>query len=91
MPALIPSGRVNHVLVVDRSTDPTVVHRRQVTIGSRRPGEVEIIEGLEEGEFVVVDGTLRARPGQPVTIIAEDSGDEPLTNLLNRKRKGQGQ
>jgi membrane fusion protein, multidrug efflux system len=89
--ALIPSGRINHVLVVDRSADPTVVHRRQVTIGNRRPGEVEIVEGLEEGEFVVVDGTLRARPGQPVTIIAEDDGDEPLAQMLNRKRKGQGQ
>jgi len=89
--ALIPSGRVNHVLVVDRSADPAVVHRRQVAIGSRRPGEVEVVEGLEEGEFVVVDGTLRARPGQPVTVIAEDDGNEPLAQLLNRKRKGQGQ
>jgi len=86
--ALIPSGRVNHVLVVDRSVDPTVVHRRQVTIGNRRPGEVEIVEGLEAGEFVVVDGTLRARAGQPVTITAVDGGDEPLPHLLNRERKG---
>lgn len=89
--ALIPSGRVNHVLVVERSADPTVAQRRQVVTGSRRPGEVEIVEGLEAGEFVVVDGTLRARPGQPVTIIAVDGGDEPLARLLNRDRKGQGQ
>lgn len=86
--ALIPSGRVNHVLVVEQSDDRSVVHRRQVTIGSRRPGEVEIIEGLEAGEFVVVDGTLRARPGQPVTITAVDGGDEPLPHLLNREQKG---
>ncbi len=87
--ALIPSGRVNHVLVVDRSADPTVVHRRQVTIGNRRPGDVEIVEGLEEGEFVVVDGTLRVQPGQPVTIVAVDGGDEPLAHLLKSNRKGQ--
>jgi membrane fusion protein (multidrug efflux system) len=89
--ALIPSGRLNHVLVVDKSADPTAVHRRQVTIGKRRAGEVEIVEGLEEGEFVVVDGTLRARPGQPVAVIAEDGGGEPLAQMLNRKQKGQGQ
>jgi membrane fusion protein (multidrug efflux system) len=89
--ALIPAGRVNHVLVIDRSADPIVVQRRQVTIGNRRPGEVEIVEGLEEGELVVVDGTLRARPGQPVNVIAEDVGDEPLGHLLNRKRQGQDQ
>jgi len=89
--ALIPSGRVNHVLVVHQSGDSTVVYRRQVTIGNRRPGEVEIVEGLEAGEFVVVDGTLRARPGQPVTITAVDGGGEPLAQLLNRERKGQSQ
>jgi membrane fusion protein (multidrug efflux system) len=81
--ALIPSARENHVLVVDRSTDPAVVERRTVATGSRRPGEVEILEGLKAGEFVVIHGTLRARPGQPVTVIAVDTGDEPLDRLLN--------
>ncbi len=89
--ALIPSGRDNHVLVVDRSVQPTLAQRRQVTTGGRRPGEVEIIDGLETGEFVVVDGTFRARPGQPVTVIAVDSGDEPLARLLSREQKGAGQ
>jgi membrane fusion protein (multidrug efflux system) len=55
-----------------RSAESTVAQRRQVTIGGRRPGEVEILDGLEAGEFVVVDGTLRTRPGQPVTVIAVD-------------------
>ena len=85
--ALIPSGRENHVLVVDRSAEPTLAQRRQVTTGGRRPGEVEIIEGLKPGEFVVVDGTLRTRPGQPVTVIAVDSGNEPLAQLLTQGRK----
>ncbi len=89
--ALIPTGRDNHVLVVDPSADPTVAQRRQVIIGSRRPGEVEIVEGLEAGELVVVDGTVRARPGQPVTIVAVDDGDAPLARLLNGEGNGRGQ
>lgn len=89
--ALIPSGRDNLVLVVDRSVEPTLAQGRQVTIGGRRPGEVEILDGLQSGEFVVVDGTLRTRPGQPVTVIAVDSGNEPLARLLNREQKGTGQ
>jgi membrane fusion protein (multidrug efflux system) len=89
--ALIPSGRDNHVLVVDRSAEPPLAQRRQVTTGGRRPGEVEILDGLQPGEFVVVDGTLRARPGQPVTVIAVDSGDEALAHLLNQGQKGTGQ
>ncbi len=89
--ALIPSGRDNHVLVVDRSSQPTLAQRRQVTTGGRRPGEVEILDGLQSGELVVVDGTLRARTGQPVTVIAVDSGDEPLARLLNGNREETGQ
>ena len=82
--ALIPTGRQNHVLVVDRSADPPLSQRRQVTIGGRRPGEVEILDGHRAGEFIIIHGTLRARPGQPVKIIAVDRGDEPLGDLLNR-------
>jgi membrane fusion protein (multidrug efflux system) len=80
------------VLVVDRSAASTVAQRRQVTIGSRRPGEVEILEGLEAGEFIVTHGTLRTRPGQPVTIIAVDEGgNESLAHLLTQGQGGPGQ
>lgn len=82
--ALIPSGRDNAVLVVDRSANPPMARRRAVTTGGRRPGEVEIREGLKAGEFVVIHGTLRAQHGQPVTVIAVDSGDEPLAGLLTQ-------
>ncbi len=63
--ALIPQGRSNHVLVVDEAGR---VARRQVEIGSRRPGEVEIRAGLEAGERVVTHGQMRVRPGQTVRI-----------------------
>lgn len=85
--ALIPSGQENHVLVVDRSTDPLVAERRRVIIGARRLGEVEIRDGLKPGEFVVVHGTLHARPGQQVRIIAVAAADESLEHLL---RQGSG-
>ena len=86
--ALIPSGRNNSVLVVDRSTDSAVTLRRQVTIGARRPGDVEILDGLQAGELVVIHGTQNARPGQPVTIIAVDTGDKPLARLLEQHSRG---
>ena len=41
--ALIPSGQQNHVLVVDPDAAQPVAQRRPVTIGARRPGEVEIL------------------------------------------------
>lgn len=87
--ALIPSGRETHVLVVDRSSEQTTAQRRQVQTGTRRPGDVEIVDGLKAGEFVVTHGTLRARPGQPVEVIAIDTGDEPLDRLLTKGLGGQ--
>jgi membrane fusion protein (multidrug efflux system) len=87
--ALIPSGQANHVLVVDRSAGPQVAKRREVKIGARRPGEVEIVDGLKTGEFVIIHGTLRARPDQEVKIIAVDTGDEPLEQLLKQGVGGQ--
>ena len=63
------------MLVVDEAVPPTVAKRREVSIGSRRPGEVDILTGLEAGEFVVIHTTLRIHPGQEVKIIAVDIRD----------------
>jgi membrane fusion protein (multidrug efflux system) len=86
--ALIPSGRENFVLVVDRSAAPAVAERRKITIGARRPGVVETLAGLKAGEWVVVHGAMKVRPGQPVTVTAEQTGDETLAQLLNRQAGG---
>ncbi len=86
--ALVPSGRDNSVFVLDRSKEPPVVQRRPVEIGGRRPGEVEITQGLTVGELIVTHGTLRIRQGQPVTVRAVDSGDEPLAQLLKQEPGG---
>jgi membrane fusion protein (multidrug efflux system) len=84
--ALIPSGRTNYVFVVQPDASPPVAERREVQIGTRRIGEVEIVSGVKAGEFVVIHGTQRVRPGQPVDIIATAEDNQPLTELLSRKR-----
>jgi membrane fusion protein (multidrug efflux system) len=40
--------------------------KREVVVGRRRPGEVEILEGLTMLDQVIVDGTLNVRDGLPV-------------------------
>lgn len=52
------------VFVVDQETHQT--ERRQVTIGTRKPGWVEIINGLNAGEQVIVRGFTSVEDGQKV-------------------------
>ena len=83
--ALLPMGGSNYVLVVNQSTGQAPAEKRLVQLGSRRPGEVEIVEGLTPGEFVVVHGALQVRPGEPVNIISVKTGEETLEQLLSKK------
>lgn len=53
--AVVPSGGRSYVFV----NSDGVAERRQVTLGIRRPGYVEVTDGLAEGERVVTEGTMR--------------------------------
>lgn len=79
--ALMPLADKQFVLVVDERNGNTV-SQRELRIGARRPGQVEVLDGLTAGDKVITDGTLRARPGQTVTITAIDDGVTPLDELL---------
>ena len=79
--ALIPSGDKQFVYLVDDAAGGTAV-RREIRIGGRMPGRVEVVEGLAAGDRIVSQGTLKVRPGQPVKVIAVDDGSRPLAELL---------
>jgi membrane fusion protein (multidrug efflux system) len=79
--ALLPQGDRQFVLLVDQAGGNKVV-RREVRIGGRRPGEVEIIDGLQAGEQIITHGTLKVRPGEQVVIGAVADGSRSLHQLL---------
>jgi len=85
--ALLPMGKTNHVLLVNQTTDSATTEKREVQIGQRRPGEVEILSGLSEGDQVVIHGAQGARPGEPIKIISVDKGDETLLQMLSRQHE----
>jgi len=60
--ALVPEQARQFVYVVDAGK----VAKREVTLGRREPGYVEITEGLAAGDVVVVEGTLKLRDGAAV-------------------------
>lgn len=53
------------------------VDRREVTLGVRRPGFVEIAKGVTAGEKVVVGGAERLQPGAPVMPIPRGGEEAP--------------
>jgi membrane fusion protein (multidrug efflux system) len=81
--ALMPTGRDQFLLVAKPHEGGHMAERRQIQIGSRRPGEVEVVSGLLEGELVITHGTQRVRPGETVTLRAIDEGGQALTELLH--------
>ncbi len=60
--ALSPEAERQYVYVVADGK----VSRREVRIGGRRPGSVEVLSGLTAGERVVVEGTQKVRDGAMV-------------------------
>lgn len=67
--ALVPEERRQFVYVVKDG----VAEKREVAIGARRPGKVQVVRGLEVGERVVVEGTIRLRESTPVRDLASES------------------
>jgi membrane fusion protein (multidrug efflux system) len=48
-----------------------------VTLGQRRPGVVQIIEGLNQDDVIIVSGQIKLHPGMPVTPIFIDGSQQP--------------
>ncbi|HLW04835.1 MAG TPA: efflux RND transporter periplasmic adaptor subunit [Azoarcus sp.] len=82
--ALLTRGREHSVFVILGSGETLHAERRIVQIGTRVPGVVEIVAGLEAGERVVTHGAFRLNDGDEVRIKAVDDGSAPLSELLAR-------
>lgn len=63
--AVVPINDRMFVYVID---DNLVAHQTPVTIGRRKPGIVEIIDGIKPGDKVVTEGMIRLRDGVSVVI-----------------------
>ncbi len=84
--ALVRRAAQSYVFVVTAAEDGgEMVEQRPVVVGGRRPGEVEILSGLSEGEFVITHGTNKVRPGQRVTIAAEKQPGQDVSGILRQK------
>lgn len=78
---LIPESTRNYVFVVEQN-DEMIVAKKEVKIGRRQIGLVEIYEGLEEGELVVSHGSLKLADGRTVKILANQADGRSIPEIL---------
>lgn len=70
--AIVPRGEQRYVFrVVEGKAMLTAV-----SIGQRRGGDVEIVDGLSEEDTVITAGQLKIRDGAPVTVLEPDQAAE---------------
>lgn len=60
-----------------------VVERRSVRVGSDMAGQSEILEGVSEGDSVVVSGTSMLREGAKAKVVEPLSDQAPVTKTLD--------
>ncbi len=82
---LLPQGDHQYLFVIDR--EAMTVERREVEIGERRAGWVEVTAGLEAGERLVRHGIQKVRDGDAVRVLDVADEDNPIREILRRHRE----
>jgi membrane fusion protein, multidrug efflux system len=72
--ALVPEQARQFVYVIEGD----VARKREVLLGRREPGFVEITDGVKVGDRVVVEGTIKLRDGAPVRELAAPEPAAPV-------------
>lgn len=75
-PALLRSGEAVMVFAIDSNTNAVM---RDVKVGLRLAGKVEILSGVTAGERVVVEGTQKLYPGAAVKL-SPPAAEAPYQN-----------
>ena len=70
---VLRSGRASvYVVTQQEDGEQLIASLRSVTIGGRYDGWVEILSGLQDGESVITQGTIKVRDQAPIVLL--DSG-----------------
>ena len=83
--ALLPEGTRQFVFVVGPDNTANKV---PIVIGQRRPGFVEVVEGLKAGDRVITEGNTEVRPGGKVEILTPPS-EHPQPSPVAADRKAE--
>ncbi len=75
--AVTMEGEDHFVFVVSQDeAGDNIVQRRQIEVGSRRQGDIEVLAGLSAGDLVITHGTMKVRHGSQVVIGDAENGSK---------------
>ena len=80
--ALIKRGEKNFVYIVTKANSQLNAQEIGVEIGSRIPGEIEILSGVKQHDQVITHGLLKIKDGAEISIRAIETENTPLAELL---------
>ena len=80
--AVIPNGNQTFVFVAKPDGSGYKAERREIRLGLRRQGEIEVLAGLDQGELVITHGAIKVGHGSPITVLAQEKDNETLSELL---------
>lgn len=66
--AIVPLQNKHYVFVVDAENK---VLQREVELGERIPGSVEVLSGVAEGDEIVIEGTQKLRAGATISRVEQ--------------------
>ena len=79
--AIVPRGQDSFVYRIEQGRAALV----KVQTGLRRPGEVEVVDGVAAGDLVVTEGVQKIGPGAPVTVM-DDAPKKPAAGAAGKKQ-----
>jgi membrane fusion protein (multidrug efflux system) len=86
--AILSKGDQKSVLVVGKDD---IALEKNITVGTRQSGFVEITSGLSNGDKVIIEGQIKAQPNTKVKIVSTRTIDEitkdALSFAVDRKRE----
>ncbi|MGM0422967.1 MAG: efflux RND transporter periplasmic adaptor subunit [Pseudomonadota bacterium] len=82
--ALLSEGESTYVFVIQKDEDEATVEKRPIKTGTRRPGTVEVLSGLETGDQIVTHGTHKLQDDSTVKITGVEKDNETLEQLLDK-------
>lgn len=84
--ALIKRGSKNFVFVTQDKDNKKIVSEKEIEIGTRRLGEIEVLSGLNENDQVVNHGTLKLQDGAEVVIKAVETQAMTIGEMLKQEQ-----